>query len=144
MVIVANGLTLYAGDNPYYVDGDDDSWNPYVEWRFEVVPGRAWGKSLVDECVPINRRINAIDALIILNRKTMAIPQWLLPEGCGVPNGYINGRPGLNIPYRPVGANGAKPEKVQPSALPNQVYEEREQAVKDLKMLGMTMVVLEG
>ena len=144
MVVVANSRTLYAGDNPYYVEGHDDSWNPYVEWRFDIIPGRAWGKSLVDELIPINRRINSIDALIILNRKTMAIPQWLIPNGCGVPNGYINGRPGLNILYNPVGANGAKPEKVQPSPLPQQIYDERSQAVDDLKALGMTNQVLEG
>lgn len=74
----------------------------------------------------------------------MAIPQWLIPEGCGVPNGFINGRSGLNIPYRPVGAAGAKPEKVEASALPQQVYQERDQAVEDLKRLGMTQDVLEG
>jgi hypothetical protein len=144
MVVVADGKTCFDGDSPYYEDGVEDSWNPYVEWRFEIVPGRAWGKGLVDELIPINRRINAIDALIILNRKTMAIPQWIVPEGSGVPKGYINGRPGLQINYRPVGANGAKPEKIDASALPQQVYQEREQAVNDIKRLGMTMDVLEG
>ena len=144
MIIVANGKTLYSGDSPYYIEGFEDSWNPYVEWRFELVPGRAWGKGLVDELVPIQRRINAIDSLIILNRKTMAVPQWLLPDGCGVPNGYINGRPGLNIPYRPVGANGAKPEKVEPSQLPQSVFQEKNDGVEALKRLGMTNEVLEG
>lgn len=144
MVVVANGKTLFAGDSPYHEDGYSDSWNPYVDWRFELVPGRIWGKGLVEEMIPLNRRINAIDSLIILNRRTMAIPQWLIPEGSGVPNGYINGRPGLNIPYRPVGANGAKPEKIKAESLPQQVILEREQAVKDLKRLGMTQDVLEG
>ena len=144
MIVVANGIPLYNGDSPYYADGFEDSWHPYVEWRFEIVPGRAWGKGLVEELIPINRRINAIDSLIILNRRTMAIAQWLIPEGSGVPNGFINGRPGLNITYRPVGANGAKPEKVEASALPQQVYQERNQAVEDIKRLGMTQDVLEG
>lgn len=144
MIIVANGKTLFAGDSPYYVEGFEDSWHPYVEWRFEIVPGRAWGKGLVDELVPIQRRINAIDAMLILNRKTMAIPQWLIPDGSGVPNGYINGRSGLLITYRPVGANGAKPEKVQATPLPQQVIQEREQCVEEIKKLGMTFDVLEG
>jgi len=144
MIVVANGKTIFAGDSPYYDENVEDSWHPYVEWRFEIVPGRCWGKSHVDELIPINRRINAIDALIILNRRTMAIPQWLLPEGCGIANGYINGRPGLNINYRPVGANGAKPEKVQPSQLPQQIFDERVQAVEDIKRIGMTQDVLEG
>lgn len=148
MVAVANGKTLYDSKSedgsPYFVEGFDDSWHPYVDWRFEIVPGRAWGKSAVEEQVSIQRRINSIDALIILNRRTMAIPQWLVPEGSGVPNGYINGRPGLNIPYRPVGANGAKPEKVKGDTLPQQVYQERDQAVVDIKRVGMTQDVLEG
>lgn len=144
MVAVANHKTLYAGDNPYHVEGHDDSWNPYVHWRFEIVPGRCWGKNLVSDLVPLNRRVNAIDALIILNRKTMAVSQWLIPNGCGVANGYINGRPGLNILYNPVGASGAKPEKVAATPLPQQVYQEREQVVEDIKRIGMTQDVLEG
>jgi len=148
MVVVANGKTLYDSPkekgSPYFVEGYDDSWHPYVDWRFEIVPGRYWGKGGVDEQVSIQRRINAIDALIILNRRTMAIPQWLIPEGSGVPNGYINGRPGLNIPYRPIGANGAKPERVKAEGLPQSVYQEREQAVVDIKRIGMTQDVLEG
>lgn len=144
MIVVANGKTIFNGDSPYYEEGFEDSWHPYVEWRFEMIPGRAWGKGLVDELIPINRRINTIDSLIILNRRTMAIPQWLIPEGSGVPNGYINGRPGLMIAYRPVGANGAKPEKVEASSLPASVFQERDQAVEDIKRLGMTQDVLEG
>ncbi len=144
MVIVASGKTLFSDDNPYYDPRYADSWNPYVEWRFELVPGRAWGKGLVEELVPLNRRVNAIDSIVVLNRKTMAIGQWLIPEGSGVPNGYINGRPGLNIPYRPVGANGAKPEKIDGTPLPQQVYQEREQTVVDMKRIGMTQDVLEG
>lgn len=144
MVIVANGKTLFAGDSPYFVEGHPDSWHPYVDWRFEIVPGRIWGKGLVDELIPLNRRINAIDSIIILNRRTMALGQWLIPEGSGVPNGYINGRPGLNIPYRPVGANGAKPEKIVGTPIPQQVIQERMQTVDDLKRLAMTQDVLEG
>jgi hypothetical protein len=148
MVAVANGKTLYdtppEDGSPYYVDGFDDSWHPYVEWRFEIVPGRYWGKGGVEEQIPIQRRINSIDALIILNRRTMAIPQWLIPEGSGVPNGYISGKPGLNIPYRPVGANGAKPEKVPATPVSQDVFKEREQAVVDIKRVGMTQDVLEG
>ena len=148
MVVVASGKTLFDSPpedgSPYFVEGFDDSWHPYVDWRFEIIPGRFWGKGGIEEQVPIQRRINAIDALIILNRRTMAIPQWLIPEGSGVPNGYISGKPGLNIPYRPVGANGAKPEKIIASGLSQDVFKEREQAVVDIKRVGMTQDVLEG
>jgi hypothetical protein len=44
MVVVANGVCLYAGDSPY-VGPELGDWHPYSECRWEIVPGRFWGKS---------------------------------------------------------------------------------------------------
>lgn len=143
MIVSAGSLILYWGDSPYY-DGGPDSWHPYTMFKYEVLPGRFLGKSLVEDLVEPQRRINAIDSLIILNRKTMVAPQRLIPHGCGVPEGYWNGAPGLQIQYRPVGANGAKPELVQGLPLPAQVYQEREVTKNELTQIARTNEVLQG
>lgn len=47
MVVVANGVTLYAGDSP--CEGPDQGdWHPYSDFRWELVPGRYWPKGPLD------------------------------------------------------------------------------------------------
>lgn len=143
MIISASGKILYRGDSPYY-DGSPDSWHPYTIFRYETIPGRFWGKSLVEDLVEPQRRINAIDSLIILNRKTMVAPQRLIPHGSGIPEGYWSGAPGLQLEYRPVGANGAKPELLPGIPLPAQVYQEREVTKNELSQIAGTNEVMQG
>ncbi len=143
MIISAGGKILYQGNSPYY-DGAPNSWNPYTVFRYETIPGRFWGKSLLEDLIEPQRRINAIDSLIIYNRKTMVSPQRLVPHGSGVPEGYWNGAPGLQIQYRPVGANGAKPEIIPGIPLPGTVYQEREVTKSELYQIARTNEVLQG
>lgn len=143
MIVSAGGKILYRGDSPYY-DGSSESWHPYTVFRYETVPGRFWGKSAIEDLVEPQRKINAIDSMIILNRKTMVAPQRLIPHGCGVPEGYWNGAPGLQITYRPVGANGAKPEVIPGTPLPAQVYQEREVTKTEMSQIARINEVLQG
>lgn len=141
VIVVADGKVLYAGDSKYvYLDGR--LWHPYSCFRYERHPFRFHGISLLENIVPIQRKINSIDALVILNRMTMASPQWLLPIGCGVKQGYNNGQPALNIWYRAV--NGASPMKVPGVPLDASVYKEREKAVEELYRVAMSNEVLSG
>lgn len=143
MIVTCNNKVLYRGDSPYY-DGTPESFHPYSIFRWELVPGRFWGKSLLEDLVEPQRRINAIDSLIILNRKTMVSPQKLIPSGSGIPDGQWSGAPGLQLQYRPVGANGAKPEIVPGVALPNQVYQERETTKGEMYQIARTNEILQG
>lgn len=143
MIVSAGGKILYWGESPYY-DGTPDSWHPYTVYRYELIPGRFFGKSLIEDLVELQRRINAIDSLVILNRKTMVAPQRLIPAGCGIPEGYWNGAPGLQLQYRPVGANGAKPEIIPGVPLPAQVYQEREVTKNEMYQVARTNEVLQG
>ncbi len=83
MVVVAGDQCLYADRSPYEGPEKGD-WHPYSECRWELVPGRYWGKSPLDEIAEINKQINSIDSVMILIRKTCAIPQKLIPMGCGI------------------------------------------------------------
>lgn len=141
MVVVANSVVLYAGDSPY--QGPDlGDWHPYSECRWEIVPGRFWGKSPLDSGVEIQKQINSIDSVIILTRKTMAVPQKLIPQGSGIAKGQWTGRPGQEVSYRDQG--GAKPEIIGAEGVDSTVFAERAQRVEDLKNITGAIDILKG
>lgn len=140
MVVVANGITLYAGESP--CEGPDaGDWHPYSECRWELVPGRFWGKGPLDNACELQKRVNSIDATVILARKTMAIPQKINPIGNGIEPGQMTGRPGQVHFYRAdVGAPSNLPtEGVDPS-----VFQERAQCVDDIKTITGAVDILKG
>lgn len=140
MVVVANGITLYAGASPY--EGPElGDWHPYSDFRWEVVPGRFWGKSPLDDSTEIQKHINSIDAAIILVRKTMAVPQKLIPTNSGIKPGEWTGRPGQEIRFSPL---GAKPETIPASGVDAQVFQERSQKLEDMKQISGAIDILKG
>lgn len=140
-IVVANGVPLYGG--PTFEDGEEQGdWHPYSECRWERVPGRFWGKSPLDDATEVQKHINSIDSIIILTRKTQAIPQRLEVEGMIV-NGQWTGQPGQRVKYRP-GPNGEKPEIIPASGVDSQVWQERKQKVDDLKQITGAVDILKG
>ena len=141
LFVVANGKTLYAGDSPYSGPEQSD-WHPYSDFRWEIVPGRFWGKSPLDDSVEIQKQINSIDSVIILTRKTMAIPQKLIPTDAGVEPGSWTGRPGAEVKYRNTGGPG--PSIVPASGVDQQVFQERAQRLEDMKQISGAVDILKG
>ena len=142
LIAVANGIPLYVGPSP--CEGPDlGDWHPYSECRWEVMPGRFWGKGALEDGAEIQKRINSIDAAVVLTRKTMAIPQKLIPLGIGVEPGKWTGRPGHEQFYRPDGS-GNKPETVPSSGVHESVFAEREQAVEAFKQVTGAIDILKG
>lgn len=142
MVVVANHKTLYAGESPYSGPEMGD-WHPYSECRWEILPGRFWGKSPLDDACEIQKRLNSIDSILILTRKSTAIPQWLLPQGCGIAPGSLTGRPGAENFYRADGT-GAKPERLPGEHVDEGVFKEREMAISDLREITGAIDILRG
>jgi hypothetical protein len=58
LVVVAGKKTVFAGPSPYEGTEPGD-WHPYSECRWELVPGRFWGKSPLDDAVEIQKQINS-------------------------------------------------------------------------------------
>ena len=142
MVVVANGICLYAGDSPY-IGPELGDWHPYSECRWEIFPGRFWGKSPLDNAAEIQKQINSIDSVIVLNRKTMAIPQKLIPISAGIPHGMWTGRPGQEIFFRDVGG-GQPPQVIQAHGVDPTVFQERAQRVEDMKTITGAIDILKG
>lgn len=144
MVVFAGGKCLYCNDSPTYDPILESSWHPF-SWTFwERHPFRFHGISLFENLVPLQKRINAIDALIILNRMLNVAPQWLIPRGCGIPEGYLNGSPGLQVWFNPVGTSGMVPQRLQGSNLASDVWKERQDLVTQMHMIAGDNEVIQG
>lgn len=142
LIVVANNIPLYIGPSPYKGPELGD-WHPYSECRWEMVPGRFWGKGPFDDASEIQRNINSIDSIIILTRKTMAVPQRLIPHTSGIAPGQWTGQPGQEIFYRH-GPNGETPSNLAPIGLDEQVFIERKQRLEDLKNITGAVDILKG
>lgn len=141
LIVVANGIPLYVGESPY-TGPDQGDWHPYSEFRWELVPGRFWGKSPLDEVADLNRQVNSIDSIVTLTRKTMAVPQKLIPQGCAIPPGSWTGRPGLHVQFRDTG--GSRPEIIPATGVDAQVWQERSQKTDDIKGISGAVDILKG
>lgn len=142
LVVIAGTKCVYSGPSP--CEGPEmGDWHPYSECRWELVPGRFWGKSPLDNGVELQKQINAIDSAIILTRKTMAMPQKLIPLGNGIAQGTWTGRPGQEIFYRADGT-GAMPTTIPSAGVNEQVFVERKQKVDDIKTITGAIDILKG
>lgn len=141
LVVVAGDKVLYVG-NPDSYGNEIDSWHPYSEFRWEIYPGRFWGRSPFDAASELQKRINSIDSAIILTRKTMAIPQKLIPKGSGIKEGEWTGRPGQQIEFRSV--EGQAPQTVPASGVDASVFQERVEILESIKNITGAVDVLKG
>jgi hypothetical protein len=142
MVVVANNICLYAGESPCGDRSEQGDWHPYSECRWEILPGRFWGKSPFDAGCELQKQVNSIDSVIVLTRKTMAIPQKLVPAGSGIQPGQWTGRPGQQIDYRESG--GSLPQTIPAAGVDATVFQERAQRVEDLKNVTGAIDILKG
>jgi hypothetical protein len=130
MIVVAGSKTLYAGVLPYNVGEDGEPGFPFVRAVSVPVVGSFWGKSIIERCIPIQRRYNALR-----NRKAeylnlVTIGQWYAPDGVVEDESVLNNEPGNIIRYRNIG-NGVRPEPVQYPSLPQSFEMEGETLMQE-------------
>ena len=92
---------------------------PLAYFKFDNIPGRLWGKTRMDDMIPLQIFRNTIEANLRLSTQRMGNAIWLDPKGSGVTG--ITGEPGQKVVYNPVsmgGSNFAKPERI-PAELSN-------------------------
>lgn len=143
MVVEAGGVPLYVNHSPYWDPKVEDSWHPYTIFKWLKSPTRWHPMSLVEQIVPLQRRINGIDSIIQLHNMTMINPIWLNPKSCQIPKGYFNGRPGLVVDYVDSPGN-PPPQRIPGVPLGNDIYQEREQKVADLHQIVGDNLVMQG
>lgn len=137
LAIVAGDVVLYKGP----LDSCDDRL-PYAVAKYRDLPGVFWGASAFTDMIPLQKRINAIDSHIVLNRKQMVANQWLIPSGSGV--SHIDGREGLIIEYNPHTTGGYKPERLPGAPVSQQIIQERQTALQDMDAIGGASEIIQG
>jgi hypothetical protein len=92
---------------------------PLIHFGFDIVPGRLWRKTRLDDVIPLQIFRNMVEASLRLTAQRMANPVWLNPKGSGI--SIFTGEPGQVFDYNPMSVGGtsfAKPERI-PAELSN-------------------------
>lgn len=90
-----------------------------VHGAFEKIAGRFYGKTPLDDVLPLQLFRNVVEANIRLSVQRMGNAVWLIPKGSGVD--ILTGEPGQKVEYNPISVGGtgaAKPERL-PAELNN-------------------------
>src|SRR5574338_1491695 len=141
-LIVAGGQLVYAGPSRAWSEKYPKRWTTLTMFRYWTMPDRFWGIPLLTELIPLQRRVNAIDSLVQLDRQQLALGGWLLPNTARIPDGFIGSVPGQNVPYH-VSHTGAKPERIPNEPLPQQLLIERETMVAAIQEIsGMNQIMM--
>lgn len=134
-LMLAGDALVYCGPNRSWHERYPWRWHPHSFARYWRMPGSFWGLPLLSVLVPLQKRLNVIDALMRLHREHMTIGQWLIPRTARIPEGTISGIPGQNYYYY-VGPRGEKPELVRPQGFPRELLEERIMLQRNIDHLG--------
>lgn len=135
MIVATQDVVLYDGPSPY-------DWHPYSYCRYEPYMGRFWGKSLVEQLIAPQRRLNEINGAILENSQTMANPQWLVPEGT-IKQGQLSGRHGLVVSFQPH-PTGAVPQRLDGVPLPTQYFNERQLLIDTMVRISGSNAIMQG
>ncbi|MBO9597798.1 MAG: hypothetical protein J7559_08265, partial [Cohnella sp.] len=106
----------YKGSLPYMLGDYDMPAIPLYRCISINSPGCFWGKSVIERCIPIQRRYNAVRNRRAEYLNLVAIGQWYEPEGSLTDDSELNNTPSNIIRYRAI--NGEKPMPVQFPGLP--------------------------
>jgi len=146
-IVFAGGQIIYCSPKDVgsraWSEKYPERWTNIVPFSYWQIPGRFWGTALLSEIVPMQRRINAIDALVMANRGFMALGTMLVPNTARLPDGFIGSAPGQVITYK-VSTSGAKPEMLAHNPLPAELLAERELLVQEIQRISGVNDMLTG
>lgn len=146
LIIQAGSETVYmtppGGDNPYFNPFEPIMWHGMTSFTLEPYIGRFLGKSIVEQLVPLQMRLNEINGAILENANTLAKPNLTAVEG-QLKKGITNGR-GANIyTYRLIPGAPA-PSAVAGIPLPQQFFNEKQQIIDQMVRIAGTNFVMSG
>jgi hypothetical protein len=108
LVVVANNVVLFSGENPY-----DHQMLPFEKIDEVKVSGRFWGMAMVEQGIPLQRNLNRARSQEVENRTLMGRPKWLVPRTAKVRQGSFDSEAGEKIDYTP-GPRGEEPRVIHP------------------------------
>lgn len=138
MAIVCKDKLVYYGEMPY--DGI-----PIVAVKCKEMPGQFFGRSVIQDMIPLQRSYNGVKNKIHDYIKTVAANPMLVPEGSidDIDDIAENGTaPGNVIEYN--AANG-KPEPYEYASLPGEVQSEAQSLIQEMEYVaGVSSLMVYG
>lgn len=146
LAIKAGGVIVYDSPpelgSPYFMPVEPVMWHPYTFFMYEPYIGRFWGKSLVEQLIPLQMRLNEINGAILENANTLAKPNVMAHEG-QMKRGIMNGK-GANVyTWKQVGS-ATPPFILQGAPLPAQFFNEKQVIIEQMVRIIGTNFVMQG
>lgn len=140
-LVMVNKKLVYCGEQARaWSDQYRWRWHPYSMFHWLKLPGRFLGVPLLSLLVPLQKRINAIDAIVRANREHLAVGQWKIARQSRVAEGTITGVTGQHIVYTAV-PNVPEPHRVEHVPLPGELIAERADLVQAIDVIAATGVL---
>ena len=120
-------------------------WHPYVIYRWEPLPSTdIFCRPLVTKLLPKIKRINAIDATMIMWRRTIPLAAWIVPKGAAPREGVWQGGVAQIWEYDPRRTNNQPPQPIYPPDFPAGILEERKTQIAEMEMIAGTEEIMRG
>lgn len=137
LIFTAADIPLYDGPSPY-------NWHPYTKFGYEPYLGRFWDKSLVEQLISLQVRLNELNGSVLENAKKMAKGLWLIPEGT-LKEGKLKGKEGHIVYWKPNAAYpGVGPQRQPGIPLPQQFFAEIQKCIDQIVRISGSNAVLQG
>lgn len=145
-IIQAGGCTVYDSPaeigSPYFMEYSPTMWHPYTHFYWEPYVGRLLGKSLVEQLIPLQMRLNELNSAIVQNAGTLAKPNILSAKG-QLEKGIWDGGGYKVYIYNNIPAVGP-PQFQSGMALPAQFFNERDSITEQIVRIAGTNFVMNG
>jgi len=146
MVINAGGQWVYDSSkeegSPYFMPFEETMWHPYSCFIYETYVGRFLGKSLVEQLIALQMRINEINGAILENANTLAKPNIMAAIN-QLKRGVINGKGAQIYTFQPV-PGAPPPSFMKGTPLPAQFFEERQMLIDEMVRIAGTNFIMQG
>ncbi len=118
-IVAANKVLLDKQDLPYKWMDTEEPFIPIVPLYDIKVPGRIFGRSKIEDLIPIQKAKNELISHVRENERLTSKPKVLNPRGSGITD--IDSEPGEVVEWDPTTTSGHKPEWMVPPPIPNYV-----------------------
>lgn len=145
LLIRAGGQWVYLGretGSPYYLQLEDEVWHPYEKFGYESYMGRYLDKSLVEQLISLQIRLNEINGAILENANTIAKPN-ICAAARQLKKGVLNGR-GANVYTYKAIAGVSPPFVLQGAPLPEQFFKEKQSIIDSMVRIAATNFIMQG
>lgn len=142
LVIQVGDQIFFDGPSPYFMPYEPVGWHPYTPYVYQPFIGRLLGRSLVEDVLGIQMRINKLNEIFIENSETVGIPRIICAED-QLRRGSVRGDGQTITTYRII-PGAPMPQPWMGVALPSQFFNEKNAIIDQLVRIVGTNFAMQG